>query len=89
MRPRSVLHSHTSFMVRAVIRKMVTYLALKNMFPQLLLGHILLLLSYLGQFVPGSTVLLVESKCEGAPTHLGGVRASEYRFLINVHPPCG
>lgn len=64
LRPRSVLHSHPGLVVRAVIRKLVNSLALKkNVPPQLLLGHFLLLLKYLGQLVPGSTVLLVESKC--------------------------
>lgn len=67
VRPRSVLHSPTSLVVRVVIRKLVTSLALKeNMLSQLLLGHFLLLLRCLGQFVPGTAVLLVESKCEGA-----------------------
>lgn len=45
----------------------MTSLALKkNVLPQLLLGHFLLLLRYLAELVPGSTDLLVESKCERA-----------------------
>lgn len=40
----------------------MTSLALKkNVLPQLLLGHFLLLLRYLGELVPGSTALLVET----------------------------
>lgn len=65
--PCSALHSHSSLVVSAFVRKLVMYVALKeNVFPQLLLGHFLLLLRYLGQFVLGGAVLLVESKCEGA-----------------------
>lgn len=41
LRPRSVLHSHPGFVVRAVIRKLLTHLAPKKIvLPQLLLGHI-------------------------------------------------
>lgn len=62
LHPRSVLCSHPGLVVRAVIRKLVTSLALKkNVLPQLLLGHFLLLLRYLGELVPGSTALLVET----------------------------
>lgn len=64
LHPCSVFHSHTGLVVRAVIRKLVTSLALKkNVLPYLLLGHFLLLLRCLADLVPGSTDFLLGSKC--------------------------